>query len=236
MDKTTIPSVIFAIKNPKYFLATAIGVIAIILIALLGPGFFNNLFGGPLSGMKIGTNGILLSLYSISLTGPILLYIVFINSKKFNLLKENKIKDDTKNAFTVVGKILTALFLVFFIFFSTTFISVDSTAITHKQFLIPIKEIPFNSVDSITATYSDGGNVRVYLNFDGQKELIITNGQAWGSNPYQDYHINQIFSQLALTINEINVKNSFIFVDNASAKELVEKLIPNSEDFTIIVK
>jgi hypothetical protein len=239
MRSNDLNNIKFALKNPVYMVIISIGVLAIIFIAVFGPIFFNSLIGGELSGAKRGLSDLIYVLFVLSVTGPILLWIVFAAKRIVSkITKKEYINSETEFSFKLVGIILSSIFIILFIFMSTSFISVDSLKISQKIFLFNTNEISLNSIESINAIYSNGGNAEVFINYSGNKtELIVANGTKWEQVPYTESQIDYLFYEFNKKISTITVINNANYLSDKTAIEVVKNTIgKNSNYFTFKIQ
>lgn len=233
MRSSDLDNIKFALKNPIDVGIISIGVLVIIFLSVLGPFFFNTLIGGELSGAKRGLSDLFYVLFVLSATGPILLWIVFAGEKIIpKITRKQHIAMDTSIAFKFVGAILSIVFVILFIYFSTSFMLVDSSKISQKTFLITTNEISFDSVESINAVYSNGGNVEIAISYSGNKiEVIAANGANWEKVPYTETQIDFIFFKLKDKISIINVNNVSSYFDDETAIEVVKNRVGKNSNY-----
>lgn len=218
----------FVFRHPRYFLVSSLVILVIIILAVLGPKLLTSIiWTGGLTEIKLSSFGLFYLIYVFSVVGPILLYFSLIGKGKLSRIIEPVQADLLREKmFSVIGKVLTIIFIILFLFVSTTVISVDSQKVTHYLFLTKNSEIQLDSITEITADYFQGGQINMYLiQNNGVKELFFATGAGYDKTPYTEAHTKAILSNLNQRIKQIKVINYYTHVDNNAAKGVVQNYL-----------
>ena len=218
----------FVFRNPRYFLVSSLVILIITILAVLGPKILTSIiWNGTLTEIKLSSFGLFYLFYVFSVVGPILLYFSLIGKGKLSRIIEPMQTDLLREKmFSVSGKLLTIIFIILFLFISTTVISVDSQKITHYLFLTKNSEIQLDSITEINADYLTGGQINLYfVQNTGAKELFFATGTSYDKNPYTDAQVKAILLNLNQRIKQIKVINYYTYVDNNTAKGVVQNYL-----------